>query len=229
MFSYPTIELKRLLYLMSKDPSKYVAHIEDYTSRTISRLSWGSPEHASELRVGTFGLLMTISPSGAVPNIVAPLAYLPAWLSPWQKRENSRHDREERFFHKCQSIVKAAVAKGTASPSYMKMFVEDTTEQEKGGIDEKEGGYVVGMMAIAGALTIGSPLQSYILAMCHYPWWQARVREEIEQVCGGRCPEWRDREQLPTLRAVMKEILRWRPPVPTGKLTLHLMLRSHGQ
>jgi cytochrome P450 len=75
-------------------------------------------------------------------------------------------------------------------------------------------------MAIAGALTIGSPLQSYILAMCHYPWWQARVSDEIERVCWGRCPEWKDREELPTLRAVMKEILRWRPPVPTGEFRL---------
>jgi cytochrome P450 len=72
------------------------------------------------------------------------------------------------------------------------------------------------MMAIAGALTIGSPLQSYILAMCHYPEWQVKIREEVEQVCGGRCPEWEDRQNLPTLRAVVKEIVRWRPPVPTG-------------
>jgi cytochrome P450 len=220
MFSYPTLECKRLLYRMSKSPAQYITHIEEYTSRTISRLSWGSPAHADELRRGTFGLLVTISPSGAVPNVVAPLAHLPTWLSPWKKRENSRHEREEDFFRSQLNRVKAAVAKGVAKSSYAKMFIEDAAGREKSGMAEKEGAYVVGMMAIAGALTIGSPLQSYILAMCHYPWWQARVREEIEQVCEGRCPEWGDREQLPTLRAVMKEVLRWRPPVPTGKYIL---------
>ena len=35
-------------------------------------------------------------------------------------------------------------------------------------------------------------------------------------VCGDRCLEWSDFESLPTLRAVMKEVMRWRPPVPTG-------------
>lgn len=72
-------------------------------------------------------------------------------------------------------------------------------------------------MAIAGALTIASPLQSYILAMVHHPVWQTKMQEEIERVCGERCPEWEDREHLPVVRSVVKEILRWRPPVPTGK------------
>ena len=207
---------------MSRDSSKYVQHIEDYTSRTMSRLAWGAPDHSSELRVGTFGLLTTISPSGQVPNVVSPLAKIPAWLSPWKKCENLRHDREERFFDKAFMNVKSAVAKGVAKPSYMKMFFEDKLNEKStghgpaAGIQDKEGKHVVGMMAIAGALTIGSPLQSYILTMCHYPWWQVRIREEIQMVCGDRCLEWSDFESLPTLRAVMKEVMRWRPPVPTG-------------
>jgi cytochrome P450 len=78
--------------------------------------------------------------------------------------------------------------------------------------------HVVGIMAIAGALTIGSPIQSYMLAMCHYPQWQVRLQQEIDGALGGRCPEWQDRERLPLLRAVVKEVMRWRPPVPTGKV-----------
>jgi cytochrome P450 len=72
------------------------------------------------------------------------------------------------------------------------------------------------MMAIASTLTIGSPLQGYILAMCYHRKWQRKAREEIERVCGGCCPEWEDRAELPTLRAIAKEVVRWRPPVPTG-------------
>jgi cytochrome P450 len=221
LYSYPAVELKRLLYFMSKDPSKYIAHMEEYTSRTISRLAWGSEEHATELRVGTFGLLVTISPSGAVPNVVAPLRYLPAWMSPWKQRENARHKRENKFFRGCFETVKEAHAKGESKPSYTKMFLE---EQEKSGVSEEEGQYIVGMMAIAGALTIGSPMQSYILAMCHYPQWQDTMREEIQRVCGDKCPTWEDRAQLPTIRAVMKEVIRWRPPVPTGTVTCGTIL-----
>lgn len=83
LYNYLSVECKRLPYRMSKDPSNYISHIEQYTSRTISRLSWGAPHFADELRIGTFGLLVTISPSGAVPNIVSWLSHLPTWLSPW--------------------------------------------------------------------------------------------------------------------------------------------------
>jgi cytochrome P450 len=137
-------------------------------------------------------------------------------MSPWKQRENARHERENKFFKGCFETVKEAHAKGESKPSYTKMFLE---EQEKSGVREEEGQYIVGMMAIAGALTIGSPMQSYILAMCHYPQWQDMMREEIQRVCGDKCPTWEDRAQLPTIRAVVKEVIRWRPPVPTGTVT----------
>lgn len=213
-YDYPTIECKRFLYNMAGDPSSYQMHVEEYTSRTISRLSWGSAGHAQELRVGTFGLLQTISPSGAVPNVVSPLAGLPAWMSPWKKTENARHTREATFFRYAMDSVKTTMSREDSKPSLMKMFLED---REKAGVQEGEGQYVVGMMAIAGALTIGSPIQSYFLAMTHFPEWQGKMREEMQRVCGERCPEWKDRESMPLLRAVVKEVVRWRPPVPTGK------------
>jgi hypothetical protein len=93
-------------------------------------------------------------------------------MSPWKKNENARHEREYNFFMDCFETVKEAHSKGESKPSYTEMFLE---EQEKSGVREEEGQYVVGV-AIAGALTIGSPMQSYILAMCQYPQWQ-----------GGKC------------------------------------------
>jgi hypothetical protein len=92
-------------------------------------------------------------------------------MSPWKKNENARHEREYNFFMDCFETVKEAHSKGKSKPSYTKMFLE---EQEKSGVREEEGQYIVGM-AIAGALTIGSPMQSYILAMCHYPQWQGKT------------------------------------------------------
>ncbi|RDW71437.1 hypothetical protein BP6252_08000 [Coleophoma cylindrospora] len=213
--SYPAIELKRLLYNLSKDPSNYQNYTEEFTGRTISRLAWGSTEHFEDLKEDTQGLLAAISPSGAVPNVVSWLTKLPVWLSPWKQTEQRRREKENDFFSRARRSVEVAMAKGTAQPSYMQMFLEGKDKKENGWHDQ-EGGHQVGMLAIAGALTLASPLMSYILAMCHYPEWQAKLQNEIEAVLGGRCPKWEDREQLPLLRAVVKEVLRWRPPVPTG-------------
>lgn len=213
--SYPTIERERLLYELLKDPTNYVFLLEAYTGRTISRLAWGDVEQAPKLKIDAAGLLAAISPSGAVPNVVSWLAYLPRFLSPWKQTEKARHDMENVFFMEALEGVKKRSAEQDVNPSYAKMFLEG---KEKGDWQDEEWAYLIGMMAIAGALTIASPLQTYVLAACHFPEWQIKMQEEIDRVCGGRCPAWEDRENLPTVRAVVKEILRWRPPVPTGRL-----------
>lgn len=227
LHGYPARERDRFLYLMSQDSSNYVEWIEQFTSRTVSRLSWGSPHPAKMLRKTTFGLLETISPSGALPNVVSWLAHVPASLSPWKKKERARHALEQRTFRANLEFVERMRADKAAEPSFIRTFLDDKEREDGSAADEKrprkwadsdsgEAMYVVGLMAIAGALTIGSPLQSYLLAMCHYPEWQRKLQEEIDAACEGRVPQWADYEKLPTLRAVVKEVMRWRPPVPTG-------------
>ncbi|KAI2617225.1 cytochrome P450 [Hypomontagnella submonticulosa] len=222
LHEYPTKERDRFLYLLSQDPSQYREYIEQFTARTVARLSWGSPHPAQLLRVTTFGLLETISPAGALPNVISWLMHIPTFLSPWKQKENARHELEAGLLKGSVQYVHDRIREGTAEPSFVRTFIDNLSkQQERDGGESKWGSeaeatYVVGQMAIAGALTIGSPIQSFILAMLHYPEWQKRLQDEIDAVCEGRCPEWDDREKLPMLRAVVKEVIRWRPPVPTG-------------
>ncbi|KAL0932328.1 cytochrome p450 [Colletotrichum truncatum] len=217
LHAYPTRERDRFLYLLSQNPSDYREYIEQFTSRTVSRLSWGTAHPARVLRKTTFGLLETISPSGALPNVIGFLMHVPHVLSPWKKKEKARHELETRQFNSNVQFVADQVEKGTAQPSFISTFINEGLGNEKGKWgDLQEATNVVGLMAIAGALTIGSPIQSFLLAMCHYPEWQKKLQREIDEVCGGKCPQWSDREKLPMLRAVVKEVIRWRPPVPTG-------------
>ena len=158
-------------------------------------------------------LLTVISPAGALPNVLSPLALLPESISPWKKYEKKRYEEERSFFLEQLAKVREDWMQGTAKPCYMKMFFE---WQEKYPVDDLEGAYQVGMMAIAGALTIASPMMSFVLAMVLHPGWLLKVQEEVDRVCGDRLPEMKDMENLPVLRAVVKEVVRWRPPVPTG-------------
>lgn len=230
LHGYPTRERDRFLYLMSQDNGSYIDHIESFTSRTVSRLSWGSPHMAKVVRRNTAGLLETISPAGAIPNVVPWLKHIPAALSPWKKKEASRHALEAKLLQHnvghVENMRSGSSVGGGAQPSFMRTFLDDKERENASGATEKramwadttqrDASYSVGLMAIAGAMTIGSPLQSYILAMCHYPAWQQKLQVEIDTVCGRRCPQWDDREKMPMLRAVVKEVMRWRPPVPTG-------------
>ncbi|KAK4135237.1 cytochrome P450 [Trichocladium antarcticum] len=220
LHAYPTLERDRFLYLLYQDPDNYIEWIEQFTSRAVSRLCWGTARPSQILRHTTLGLLETISPSGALPNVASFLRHLPAALSPWKRKERARHALEDRLFHANIGFVEESMARERADPSFIHTFLRskgsaDDRERARWG-DAAEAMHVVGLMAIAGALTIGSPIQSYLLAMCHYPDQQRALQDEIDGVLGGRCPQWEDREKLPLLRAVVKEVIRWRPPVPTG-------------
>lgn len=177
-------------------------------------------------------LLISISPSGAVPNVITWLAFLPQWLSPWKKEEAKRRVIEEEFFREAFDaarnrfeVGKAAKGEGLKE-SFVRTYLESLESEGHSGKkskaiaeNDKEALFCIGMMAIAGALTIGSPLQTFLLAMLEYPEWQVKLQDEIDQVCGGRVPEWEDRARMPLLRAVLKEVCRWRAAVPTGLST----------
>jgi cytochrome P450 len=74
------------------------------------------------------------------------------------------------------------------------------------------------MLSVAAVYTVSSPLVTFVRAAVLHPEWLRKVQEEIDIVCGPyRMPEVSDSPLLPTLRAFIKECLRWRPPIPTGK------------
>ena len=57
--------------------------------------------------------------------------------------------------------------------------------------------------------------------MTLYPDVQAKAQEEVDRVTGSnRLPTFADREDMPYVNALVKEILRWNPAVPLGKLLL---------
>jgi len=59
---------------------------------------------------------------------------------------------------------------------------------------------------------------TFFLAMSLYPEVQAKAQSEIDRVIGtNRLPRYEDRNSLPYLNALIKEVLRWNPVAPLGK------------
>lgn len=59
---------------------------------------------------------------------------------------------------------------------------------------------------------------TFVLAMVLYPDVQARAQAEIDAVVGdGRLPELKDRESLPYINCMIKELLRWHLVLPMSK------------
>lgn len=61
-------------------------------------------------------------------------------------------------------------------------------------------------------------MTTFVLAMCLHPEVQSKAQLEIDKVIGnGRLPTMADKASLPYINAIVKEVLRWGPPVPGGK------------
>lgn len=58
---------------------------------------------------------------------------------------------------------------------------------------------------------------TFLLAMLLYPEAQQRAQKDLDSVVGiDRLPDFKDREQLPYMTALLKEVLRWHSPIPQG-------------
>lgn len=66
----------------------------------------------------------------------------------------------------------------------------------------------------AGADTTVSTLTTFILAMTLHPETQKRAQTELDTILGDRLPTFADKDALPYVTAVMKEVLRWIPVLP---------------
>jgi hypothetical protein len=63
--------------------------------------------------------------------------------------------------------------------------------------------------------------------MVLYPDVQKRAQSEIDRVIGSdRLPTFEDRDQLPYIEAVVKEVLRWQPVAPLGEVETQFILRN---
>ena len=215
-YDYPIMENKVTLRRFLDHPQKWSENVITHASRTAARLAWGDPKHAYKLLTVVPQLLKAISPgAGPVANVLPFLQYLPTAISPFKKAEAQRRKQMEEAFYEAQEEVRTAVESGTAEDSWMKIWLQKNIE--KGKLDQHEAAHAVGSNSLVAIATIGSPMHSFFLAMCFYPSWMSRLQEEIDTVCGdSRLPTLGDLPYLPVLRAVVKEVIRWRQAVPAG-------------
>ncbi|KAI9282568.1 cytochrome P450 [Sporodiniella umbellata] len=100
-------------------------------------------------------------------------------------------------------------------PSLIKQLDE---MKESLNIDE-ENIVIIGIEMMIGGVDTTSYAMAFSLAViCHHPEWQKKMGDEIDAFVKehGRMPRYVDRAQLPTVLAVMKETIRYRPSGSLG-------------
>ncbi|KAF5343037.1 hypothetical protein D9758_011154 [Tetrapyrgos nigripes] len=102
---------------------------------------------------------------------------------------------------------------GQVKPSFAATLIE----RKSGQLSTTEAAWLAGNLFAAGAETTAVALIVFILAMRLYPNVMKRAQAEIDAIVGrDRLSTFEDRDHLPYIRAIVKEVLRWRPGVPLG-------------
>jgi cytochrome P450 len=217
-YGYATHEVKRMMAKLLVEPKDYYAHGDHYCSRITARLAYGKPDAAVAISDNAHLFVPQISPAGPITNLMPFLGKLPEWLNPSIRDSRLRREKEKVLWVNELHKVKEELDKGQCSvPSYARRYWE-SKEKGKEPFDENEAAYAVGMLSTVAIITITGPLNVFFLAMVLHPEWQEKARKEIDAVVGDRLVEVTDSPYLPTLRAVIQECVRWRPPVPLGML-----------
>ncbi|KDQ11859.1 hypothetical protein BOTBODRAFT_189554 [Botryobasidium botryosum FD-172 SS1] len=149
----------------------------------------------------------------AFVDILPILRYIPSWFPGAEFKRNAKAVREkvDRMVELPFNRVKAAMAAGTATPSFTLRTLQDGTYSEHDQL------WSSGSMYIAGADTTSANMNTFILAMALYPDVQRRAQAEIDRVVPkGTLPGFQDRDSLPYVDCLLKELQRWRPAIPLG-------------
>lgn len=208
-------ESKRLLGSLLKYPSAYEKWFELYASSVVYRIGFGrwietgdEPDFKRIIKVGKT-VERVASPGAYLVDSFPVLNVLPSFLAPFKREAARLHAEELSLFRKLQQDVRNDILKdNTTTSSFTKTFLDN---KQAYGLSDDAAAYVIGTLFEAGSGTTAAAMMSFCLAMVHHPEWQIKMQTEIEAQVGDRIPEFSDIPNLPTVRAVIKEVLRWRP------------------
>ncbi|KAL2831970.1 cytochrome P450 [Aspergillus pseudoustus] len=191
-------KLKKLLVSILERPSEYDRWFEQYASGVVFRIGFGkwveTGEEIKRIMKVNHNLERLASPGSYLVDSFPVLGLLPEFLAPFKKEGQRLHEEEIGLFRELQDDARREIQSGVKShsQSFTRMFLED---QDNYHLSDDEGAYVMGTLFEAGSGTTAAAMMSYF---------------------GNRMPGFTDIPNLPTVRAVIKEVLRWRPVTAGG-------------
>lgn len=208
------------------DPSRFHANTRELTGRIMSRLTWDDATQGRQHGEEAIETLTNMSIHGSIVNAVPFLWHVGDFFgyNPWRKYEVEREEKLKahwlRSFHTAKKrYLENDLPNDTWSHRYFDQLMQSgniTLEQSER--EEEVASCMLGFQCMVGIITVATPLMYLMMALTLHPEWQDKVHDEISAVCGDRMPGLQDYAELPTLRACIKEALRWRSSVPLGRL-----------
>ncbi|PPQ86330.1 hypothetical protein CVT25_005631 [Psilocybe cyanescens] len=214
-----TDKVNDFLHALLEDPDEFRYHCKALSAAVIMRVIYGydsAPKEDYFVDLSEAAMVKMcdswIAPGAMVVNTLPILRHLPSWFpgATFKKYAIEGQELTRKFRDDPFAFVTKSIAAGTAKHSAVSDMIANDEDQET--IKEvAAAGYG------AGADTTMAALAWFFYAMILHSEVQKKAQEELDRVVGnGRLPTYEDRDSLPYIDAVVKEVLRWRPIGPLG-------------
>jgi cytochrome P450 len=143
------------------------------------------------------------------------IANLPPLLQWWRKPLKPLFDKQANLWMSFFASLKTQMETKSAPECFVKQLIE--SDYEKQGITDLQAAFLAGSMIEAGSETTSAALNTAILYLAANPETQLKAQSELDLcVDTSRSPSFADEENLPYIRAIVKETLRMRPVTNIG-------------
>jgi cytochrome P450 len=222
-----TAEASRLCHQLLTSPANWEKLLERFTSSIVFSVSYGHRIDSLNAEVIHQRFkFMQYSASLNVPGKYMVesfpfLKYVPDVLAPW-KAEIKAHGREEAEANMAlvdvvRSDLARAKTRGDDIPDSLCKLLLELREKEHIPLSDRDFSFIPASLFGAGSDTTASTLCSAFLALITHPETLKAAHAELDAVIGpDRTPNFDDEAQLPYIRALAKEVLRWRPVAVLG-------------
>ncbi|KAI0087382.1 cytochrome P450 [Irpex rosettiformis] len=156
----------------------------------------------------------TSVPGAYLVDLFPMMKHISASIARWKREGLEWHKEQTKIFEGYSNSVAEKVAKGESQFN----FVSDImASKDRNRLTKEELTWLPGVLILGGTDTTAVMLVNCVLALLHYPNVLRKAQEELDEVIGReRAPIFGDKDNLPYIQAVVREIMRWRPPVPLG-------------
>ncbi|KAL3426057.1 hypothetical protein PVAG01_02848 [Phlyctema vagabunda] len=220
-------ESSRLAFHILKDPRSWERAFDRFTSSVVFTVAYGHRIDTLDStvirdRLAFMHYMASLNVPGAyLVESIPILKYLPNFLTPWKKDVQDHGKAEAASNMQLVDDVKRDLViggeKGISVSQSLTRTLLETREKEGIALSESHFASVPASLFGAGSDTTASTMCSAVLALVTHPYALEAAHQELDAVVGtARSPSFLDESQLPYIRALVKEVLRWRPVAVLG-------------
>ncbi|KAL4264953.1 cytochrome P450 family protein [Pleurotus pulmonarius] len=213
------VEYARLMHDIASSPEDFIPHIKRMSTSIMVTLLYGKPvsdfgDNKHLLYFDAMKKFTELTDPWAHPplDIMPILKHVPARWARWKGLCEEAKQLRGAFFDDITDDFEARYRAGERTGSFLEKVLDhpnhfDMTIEEIRGMSR--------LLMDGGVETSASYIQNFVLALACHPACQDKAQAEIDRVIGGeRIPTLEDFDDLPYLRALIKEVHRFRPVLP---------------